>query len=121
MNIAAHLADLKDVGIAPEELAAHEEELYLVASLEEMSLRADSQIGMLIPQHRSDGESQVNAGADHRSLVDMLPVVGRESQMEKLQKAVENLTAALKEAKLEGNLQGDMTAPQALQRFVRRP
>ena len=57
MNIAAHLADLKDVGIAPEELAAYEEELYLVASLEEMSLRADSQIGMLIPQHRSDGES----------------------------------------------------------------
>ena len=54
-------------------------------------------------------------------MVDMLPVVGRESQMEKLQKAVENLTAALKEAKLEGNLQGDMTAPQALQRFVRRP
>ena len=74
----------------------------MVAGLAGMSMEDAHQVGIILPQHCSDGESQVNAGAvNPRSLVDVLPGLEerREApsdEIQELRKAVQSLTAALR-------------------------
>ena len=79
---------------------------------------------MIIPQHHSNGPARdaiLVAQGRTRSLIDALGNQEEKRNVEQLRLAVENLNAVLAGQGRSSDIMAELSAPQALQRFVRRP
>ena len=79
---------------------------------------------MIIPQHHSNGPARVAILVTQgrtRSLIDALGNQEEKRNVEQLRLAVENLNAALAGQGRSSDIMAELSAPQALQCFVRHP